>query len=311
MESFNVSRAQEKIRAYLRQHNFRPYFVVVDCIATVEELKKSFEDLEQIYSSDFCNEDFPFDPDLLIDKLTLLEKDVVCFGLGENIRFTAQDNILLRLCDKTFNRKIIFVCRGISNLLKRLASNDLKFRMNNFCHVTGKENFSVVKYNPNLDLETDAKNFKEFLRLLERGKSSVSVKTKLPLVNVKEINSYFESIKFREPQFSIPSTALKEWQWREFFLDDKCDGYPPDHWRSFAANFKRRPAISYLKYVFERSANYEEYRKNLFFALLEVKEEKIFEDFYQQRKSVVKNISSEFLSEYLARLEKLFDARRS
>ncbi|MBR7025836.1 MAG: BREX-4 system phosphatase PglZ [Selenomonadaceae bacterium] len=306
MEQINISQATEKIRVYLRQNNFRPYFVAVDCASAVEELKKSFEDLDQIYSSNLCNEDFPFDRDSLIDKLTALEKDAVFFGLGECIFFTAQENILLHICERTFNRKIIFVCRGISNFLKRLAADDFKFRTNHFCHVAGKEIFSVVKYNPNLDIATDAKNFTEFLRLLESGKSSVTVQTNWPLVNVKEINSYFEAIKFREPQISIPPTALEDWQWREIFFDDKCEGYPPEHWRTFARSFKRRPTIPYLNYVFEKSSSFEEYRKNLFFALLDVTDEKIFEDFYQQRKAVVKNISSEFLSEYLARLEKIF-----
>ena len=72
-------------------------------------------------------------------------------------------------------------------------------------------------------------------------------------------------------------------------------------------SFRVRPTIPYLKFVVEKSADGDEYRKNLFFALLDITDEKIFEDFYRQRKEAVKNISSEFLPEYFARLEQSFD----
>lgn len=307
MKIFNISQAQEKIRAYLLQSNFRPYFVAVECASDVEKIKKAFKDVNQINIADLCPEDFPFGGDSLIDTLNASERDTIFFGLGENIFFTAQENVLLMIYERTFNRRAVFVCRGITHALMNLTYNDFRFGTNYFCRVAGSEDFSAVKYNPNLDLETDANNFKEFLRIVQSGKTLVTVKTHWPLVNVKEINSYFEALKFRKGYVPIPSTALAQWQWREFFFDDKCAGYPPEHWRTFARSFWVSPTIPYLNYVFERSANYEGYRKNLFFALLDVTDEKIFEDFYQQRKEVVKNISSEFLSEYLARLEKLFD----
>lgn len=305
MELFNLAQAQKKISAYLQRNNFRPYFVAADCASVVEELKKTFEDCEQIYISDFCAEDFTLDVDLLIEKLTALENDAFCFGLGEHINLIGQEKILMNLCERNFNRKIVFVCRGIANLLERLTRNDFRFRANNFCHVAGREIFSVVKYNPNLDIETDAKNFTELLRLLEAGKSSVTVKTILPLANVKEINSYFDAIKLRRPQLSIPPTALDDWQWREFFFDDKCEGYPLDHWRTFARNFQSRPTTPYLKFVAEKSSTWNDYRKNLFFALLDITDAKIFSDFYRQRKELLKNISSEFLSAYLEKLAAL------
>jgi len=164
-----------------------------------------------------------------------------------------------------------------------------------------------VKYSPNINFTADAKNFSELLKLLERGKNNLTVQTDLPLVNVQEINNFYDAIKYREPNFIAPPDALNVEQWQEYFSDDNCEGYPPEHWRSFAAGFKNKISNPYLRFVFARSTDYDSYRKNLFFALLDV-DEKFFEEFYLQRKAAVKNISSSYLVEYFERLEKFPDA---
>ncbi|MBR3747768.1 MAG: BREX-4 system phosphatase PglZ [Selenomonadaceae bacterium] len=308
MEILNVATAAEKIRIYLKRDTLRPYFVISDGAAECEKLRKKFNSLKRIYISDFCKGDSPLDTDLLVEKLNALEKDALCFGLGEYIYFTAQENILRALQDRNFNRKIIFVCRGIANLLERLADEDFKFRTNNICRVEGKGKFFVVKYDPKIKIPADAQNFSELLKLAEGGKDSIIAQSDLPLVNVKAINNFYEAIRYREPHFIAPPNALNGEQWQEYFYDDACEGYPPEHWRSFAAGFKNKISNPYLKFVFARSADFEAYRKNLFFALLEVDDENVFKEFYSLRKAAVKNISSPHLAEYLARLEKIPDA---
>lgn len=304
MEILNVEAAVKKIEIYLRQGNFRPYFVSVDDAAACEKLKKIFKDFGRIYVSDFCRGDTFPDTDELIDALKAVEKNSLCFGLGEYVFFSAHENILRALQDKNFNRKIIFICRGIANLLENLAEADFKFRANNLCKIAGGQSFSVVKFGANVDVPTDAKNFSELLKLLESGnRVSVSVKTNLPLAKVKEIQTFYDAIKNRDSRFSALPDALAEEQWREYFFDDKCDGFPPEHWRTFAAGFKNKFANSYLQRVFGISANYEAYRRNLFFALLEVTDEKIFDEFYPLRKAAVKNISAQYVAEYLERLK--------
>lgn len=304
MEKLSVNEAVKKIRIYLGQNFFRPYFVVSDGVRECEELKKIFKDFEKIYISDLCVGDFLLDTDLLIEKLKMLEKNALCFGLGEYIFFTGQENILRVLQDKNFSRKIIFVCSGISNLLENLANSDVKFRTNNFCKIKGSRDFSVVKYNSNINIETAAKNFAELLKLAETGKNNfITVKSDLPIKNVREINSFYDVIKNREPNFKISPDALNEKQWQEYFFDDKCEDYPPEHWRSFAAGFKNKISDAYLKFVFDCSSNYEDYQKNLFFALLDIKDDEIFDKFYLLRKSAVKNISSQYILEYIERLK--------
>lgn len=304
MESLTVADAVKKIRIYLSQEILRPYFVIADGISQSNGLTKSLgKTFNHIYISDFCGGDFPLDTDLLIEKLNAIEKKTLVFGLGEYIYFTGQENILRMFEDKTFSRKVIFICRGVANLLEKIADQDFKFRTNQICRITGQANFSVVKYKPNINFPTDAKNFTELLKLIEGGKNFITVQSNLPLINVKEINSFYDALKNREPHFNISQNALNDKQWQEYFFDDKCEGYAPEHWRSFAAGFKNKISNQYLKYVFEHSANYEDYHKNLFFALLDV-DEKSFEKFYSLRKSAVKNISTLYIAEYFKQLEK-------
>ena len=307
VENLSIAAAAEKIRTYLKRDTLRPYFVVSDGVTEAEDLKKIFGGFEQIYISDFCAGDFPLDTDLFVEKLNALKNDAFCFGLGEYIFFTGAENILRSLQDRNFTHKIIFFCRGISNLLERLADEDFKFRTNQICRVVGRENFSAVKYSPNIKFPTDAKNFSELLQLAEAGKRQITVQTDLPLVNVREIKNFYDAIKNLDPNFSAPPEALDDEQWREYFSDDTCEAYPPEHWRTFAAGFKNKIADPYLKFVFAHSANFEAYKKNLFFALLDV-DEKVFEKFYSLRKSAVKNFSSPHLFEFLEHLKKFPDA---
>lgn len=303
----NVESALKKIQVYLGQNNFRPYFVIADDASAGEKLKKAFKSFKQIYVSSFCRGgDTPPDTDSLIDTLNALEDNALCFGLGEYVYFTEQERVLQTLQDRTFNRKIIFICRGIASSLERLACADSKFRTNNFCRVVGKSTLSVVKFSPAINIPTDAQNFAELLKLLEGGKASpITVKTILPLTKVKEVNTFYDAIKNREPRLTALPNALNEEQWRDYFFDDKCTDYPPEHWRTFAAGFKNQFANAYIRHVVSISANFETYQKNLFFALLEVKDEISFNEFYPLRKAAVKNISTQYVTEYLERLERL------
>ena len=316
VESLSVKLAIKKISLYLKRDDMRPYFVIADDATTLAEFQKTFEDFERIYVSEFCTGDALLDSDLLIEKLQKGTENALCFGLGEYVYFSGQEHILSKLYDKNLERKMIFICRGIANLLENLSCEDGKFRANRLCKIEGKSSFDVVKYKPSLnrdtyhdlkrDFETDAKNFSELLRLLEREqRTTVSVKSELQLQNVREINSFYEAIKSRKPNLEVADDALSEEQWREYFFDDNCENYPAEHWRTFAASFTGKISGEYLQYVATHSANYDEYRKNLFFALLDIDDGKIFWKFYQERKKILRGMNSAYLGEYLARLAKL------
>ncbi len=309
MENLTTNDAAKKIKIYLQQDNLRPYFLISDNAAKFNEIKKLLgKDFEPVYLSEICMGDFFLDSDLFFERLQTFESNALIFGLGEYVYFTGDENILRRLQDSNFNHKVIFFCRGISNLLERLAAEDIKFRTNNLCKVAGNVIFSVTKYRPDMKIETDADNFGEFLKLVEGGKFNLTLKTFLPLENVKSVENFYDAVKIQNPNLKISADALNAEQWQEYFFDDNCKGYALEHWRTFAAGFKNQIADSYLKYVFSISKTYEDYQRNLFFALLEIKDEKTFNEFYAKRKAAVKNISAQFVSEYLVRLKDFSNA---
>ena len=254
MEKLSVADAVKKIRAYEKRDTLRPYFVISEGAAECAELRKNFDDFEQLSISDFCAGDSPLDTDLLVEKLNGLNRNALVSGLGEYIFFTAQEYILRNFQDKSFAQKVVFVCRGAANALERLAEEDFKFRMNHICRVDGRLELSVVKYSPEINFPTDAKNFSELLKLAEDGKNFLTVQTDLLLENVKEISNFYDVLKSRESTFAAPTNALNDEQWREYFYDDNCEGYPPEHWRSFAAGFKKKISNLYLEYVCTHSA---------------------------------------------------------
>ena len=115
MKILSVDDAVKNINVYLGKSIFCPYFVVADDAGDVAAFKKILADkFRLLYVSDFCNGDFPLDTDLFVERLKNLEKNSACFGLGEYIFLTGQENILRSLQDKTFNRKIIFISQRIA-----------------------------------------------------------------------------------------------------------------------------------------------------------------------------------------------------
>ena len=145
MESLKVETAVEKIRVYLRRDTLRPYFVIADDAAAIEELKKHFGGVEQINVSGFCTSGGLLDTDELVDRLKSVETRALVLGLGEYIYRTGRENVLRALQDRSFNGKIIFVCRGIANTLERLADGDAKFRANRICRLEGKASFNDLR----------------------------------------------------------------------------------------------------------------------------------------------------------------------
>lgn len=302
MKSLSVENAAKKIKIYFKQDTSRPYFVICDNAAEIESLKEKFSSLEQIFISDFSKGDYLLNTDIFIDSLLNLQNDAICFGVGEYIYFTGKENFIRKLQDKSFGKKIIFLCSHIEKFLESLADVDVKFSTNNICKIGNAENFQVTKYDKNLDIKTDAENFSQLLKLAEIGKiKNITVKTNLPIKNVKNINSYFEAVKDKNSHFDISENALTSEMWQEYFFDDNCENYPAEHWRTFAAGFKNQIAGNYLQYVFKKSSTYDDYRKNLVFAILDFEVDKIF-DFYFERKNIIKNIFVDYAQEYFSTL---------
>ena len=304
VEILKTNDALQKINIYLNQKNFTlPYFVIANGTAETDNLKKLLpKSLKKYYLSNFFTDDRLLDIDIFIERLYSIKTDAVIFGVGEYIYFTGQAHLLRRLQDLHFHTKIIFFCRGATNLLEQVAAADLKFRNNQICRIAGQDIFEVIQYRPNVNVPTDATDFSGFLKLIERGKSALSFRSNLQLQNVKTIHTFYDAVKNRDPRLSVAPPALNENQWQDYFFDDNCENFPPDHWRTFAAGFKYKLSNPYLKFVFEMSQNHTEFLKNLFFAVLDMDAETAAH-FYPLRKAIIKNIPSPYLAAFLEQLK--------
>ena len=216
MKMFDVEYVVAKIQNYLRQSTTRPFFIIADGAVERDELKKHFNDLAQIYVSDFCAGDLPLDLDALLDKLFLLDSPAIVYGIGEYIYFTGQARIFPALQNKNFPQKVVFLCRGIHDLIVRSAADDSKFSGNYFCAMSGEWNLSVLKRSPEDD--ADAKNFTEFLRLVEQtARTQIGIVTSLPLLNTIETPAPEDTIQ-REPPRVADNSSLEKEKLLDFYL---------------------------------------------------------------------------------------------
>ena len=296
---------------YLKGNFYIPYVISVDGGDDYRKIKNYLtEKLLTVNVSSFCfNDAFP-NFDALIDALKNLEKDAVCLGLGESVYLSGDENFLYGLQTKIFHKKIVILCRGMKTFLRQAVEKNLKLKpVTQF--VTTKESFSVTKYNPDLKIDVDAKNFREMLKLLESGRDgNIKVKSELPLKNVRNLNNSYEILQLENPAFDLSQEILSDEHWKEFLINNSLESTTPDDWRYFLNGKLHGFKDLYLKFVAEQSANYDEYAENIFLALLNLdKNNKNFAEFYAKRKEIIRKCSKNFLQQYIsAALSKGTDA---
>lgn len=300
MKNFSVNEAQKEIDKYFRSKDKIPYFVAADG-GEYLSIKNKLAKLPTIRVGSFCFGDTFPDFDNLCYALKTFDSDALCLGLGEAILLSGDVQIVEKIRELYCKNKIIVLYRGAKNILRRIAERSPKFRRT-LCLVESEESFSVVQYLPELKAEVDAKNFGELLTLLEGGKcGEISVQSELKLQNVRLLATAYDAIKFKTPNFDAPQKVLNADQWNEFLRDDSTEINNPAHWRYYLRGFIGSLGNRYLKFAFERSANFDEYARNIFFALLELdKDDKNFREFYGLRKEIAKNFDEKFLNEYIS-----------
>ena len=286
-----MNEANSKILAYLSDAEKHAYFVAVDGTEYVE-LKTFLRDLTTLRVSDFCYGDgFP-DYDEFIESARNLSGNAVFLGVGESATLSGNYRLVNRLRSLTFQKKVLVLCRGMKNFLARLANENPKFRKN-LSIVESTGSFSVTQYLPNIGVKTSAKNFRELLKLLEDGATgTIEVNSELLLEKVFRVVTAYDAIKLREPKLRAPRTALTESQWRSVLSGDKT-------WSRYLRGFGEGFANQYEQFAFDQSANFEEFERNIFHALLKVKpDSQEFAELYKLRKVLVAG-DEKYLSGYV------------
>ena len=287
----------KKLKIYLQDADKRPFFVSAEGDEYLT-LKTFLSGMSIIRVSDFCYYDSFPDLDELIYTLQCSTNDTLLLGVGEFASLSGRTQIVNQLRCKCFPKKVVVLCRNLRSFLEREASIVPKLKKN-FLAIDSSGMFSVVQYLPSLPVEVETKNFRELLRLLEDGAmGTVEVKSEMPLQEGLLLSTPYEVLKYKNPRFFAFASeeVLSNEQW-ERVLTGKSNESERKYLQCIDGIF----ANKYERFAFEQSSNYAEFTKNLFFALLKLKptDEK-FDDFYQQRKELVKNCDETFLSEYVA-----------
>ena len=286
-----MNEAKAKILAYLSGADKHAYFVAVDGAEYVE-LKNFFRDLASIRLSNFCRGDVFPDSDEFIEAARTLSGNALVLGVGESAALSGNYRLINRLRSLTFQKKLVVLCRGVKNFLLRLVTENPKFRKN-LSVVESSGSFSVTQYLPNLGIKTATKNFRELLCVLEDGTTgAVEVNSELSLEKVFRVATAYDAIKLREPELRAPRTALNENQWRNVLIGDKT-------WARYLRGFSEGFANKYEQFAFEQSANFDEFERNIFDALLKIKpDSREFTELYELRKVLVAG-NEKFLPGYI------------
>ncbi len=304
MKSITVNEATENINEYLKSDNRYPYFVSVNGSHEYRLLLNHFESLNKIRISEFCNEDAYPNTDGFIDAINKEGKsEKLILGVGDYITCGGNVDILYRLKNLAAAKTVI-LCRGIRQKLSGLNHTDRKFNARRFCCVDSELDFSVISTQYPIGLQL-CEGYKKLISYLEEGANgNIYVKTDLNVAPARKICSAYDAICEENSNFNVPETCLNGDQWNEFLENPDISGsYELSSWRSY---LKFKLGISdtkdYLRAVVEASANYQEYKKNIYDLILSYSpKSKEYSVFYPQRKELLKKVSLDTeINSYLA-----------
>ncbi|MCL2499299.1 MAG: BREX-4 system phosphatase PglZ [Defluviitaleaceae bacterium] len=318
------------VASYLQSDIYTPFFLVVgdsDYIATKEKL--SALGLKAVGVSKYCSGDRVPNIDRLFADLKS-GKVKVLVGLGEylalNGESTAYDT-LSKLQDFTLDgHKAILMLRGVTDSVKKLQANDLRFDIKRVAYTSDvATNLSVTCVPQSFEMPFAMSGLKAVLTAFENGNSSRLVaKTKRTfpdsLIDVYTINTAYDGIKHWLPTFMLPRDMGSDEMWTELMtalnatggnvdalfgnfgfaesLLDEFDvliqGTAFKNWLYFIALKTKTNEMqnSYLRYVLDKTEKIEDLKENIVNAIIGISHtDKRFERFFKERKELVAKIS--------------------
>lgn len=299
----HISDAVKRIDEYLINSFNLPFFVSVECGRDYADLCKKLSGLHVFKVSDYCSEDSHPDYDKLFDDLKHMSGSVLLLGIGESVHFIGDSHPIQSMKDTPFPCKIVILCRGVGPLLDEFCVNEPKFAKLRYCSVQGTYDCAVIKVSKSFVFAEAVQGYKALLQTLESGeyRDKVYVQTELSIKTAYEIENAYSAVKEHIPSFSVPHKALSDKQWQDYLCDNKVDGYPLEHWRTYLSFMISSPANAYLKAVTAHSVDYHEYQYNLLNYILEVPyNAPEFHKLYLQRKELFKDYGTDKISAYLA-----------
>ena len=302
MRTVTAESALAKAHKYLANDIATPFFIVVDDSIEYSKIITGLSSLTRIRVSDYCanNDAYP-NIDELCGTLSTTNENILLLGFGESVSLGGNENAVGRLKDLNIVAKVVVVCRRIRAAVKRLCEEDKKFNSRRVCFLKSGQSYEIVKL-PQLPGVSGIDGFKELLFCLENGRSGkLSIKTTLKLNNSRELYTAYEVIQEVDPTYIVPRNCLPDNLYAEFLADRNLDGFDLFHWRSFLKLKLESSANVYLKYVADTSANYDAYKKQIFYALLDYSlNNKHFWETYIARKELLKDVKDSDIADYIA-----------
>ena len=282
MTPSQISYANGQIKAYLRSDNPHPYFVSVDGSAEYKSIIIEYHSCRQIHVSKYCEQDDSFpNVDKLFADIRALDRNCMLLGIGESIALGCDgaSTLLNKLKDLALPHKLIVLCRGIRNNIRKIDESDQKFNARRFTVIDSPVDYYVVRLADNVPFPSNRarfpveQGFRKLLAYLECGNSGeVLTKSSLPLKNIREIRSCYMLLREEARISEVNESALSEECWRSYLEDDNLEGYGLTEWRTYLKLLVDGTTIPYLQFVISKSKNYETYKKMLTQGLLYVDE---------------------------------------
>lgn len=295
--------ALDQIRKYLKDTVHTPFFVGVTDSDKYKSLLNEFSGLSVIRISDYCkNDSFP-DVDRFISELKNVNVNCIVVGLGDIINLGYPDSFLGRLKDSFFSIKLIILCRGIDQSIKKMAEDDVKFNKSRYCIIKGQLDYDVVTVSSDLDYN-DALELKDGFRMLEDGYSGkISITTNTIIKSGYTVSSAYDAIVLRNPDFQIPRESLDDEYWSEYYADNNLDDYDLMDWHTYLSYLIYGTNNLYIKEVVTKSKSYNDYKSKIMDALLDFDyRDQVFVNLYRARKSLVKNIPDYEIQTYIKKV---------
>ena len=321
MTPSQLNNVKKQIGSYLASDNSDPYFVSVDGGSEYSSIVVEYSGYRHMRISEYCEQDDSFpNVDKLFADVQSLDCNSLLLGIGESMSLGCRgSNALLgKLKDLALPYKLVVLCRGIRDDIRKINESDRKFNRRRFAIVDSTIDYCVIRLDESIPL-TAAKGtipieegFRRLLSHLEDGKpGEVMTKSSLPLANVNEIHSCYMLLSKEGKITQVDEAVLPEEYWRSYLEDDNLEGYGLSDWRTYLKMLMRGTSSPYLQLVKSKSDNYNAYKRMLIQALLFIDaEDARFASLYDDRKKLLeKEINEATASVYVAEAKRHGDKR--
>lgn len=321
MTPSQLSNVKKQIGSYLASDNPYPYFVSVDGSSEYSSIVVEYSGYRHMHISEYCEQDDSFpNVDKLFADVQSLDSDCLLLGIGESISLGCRgsNGLLGKLKDLALPHKLVVLCRGIRDDIRKINESDRKFNRRRFAVVDSTIDYYVIRLDESIPLAAAKgticveEGFRRLLSHLEDGKpGEVMTKSNLPLANVREIHSCYMLLRKEGKMAQVDEAVLPEECWRSYLGDDNLEGYGLFEWRTYLKTLMQGTSSPYLQLVISKSDNYNTYKRMLVQALLSIDaDDTRFTSLYDDRKKLLeKEIDEATASVYVAEAKRHGDKR--